>query len=675
VKRLALLTFLPLALLLIPVPGGASAATTCTAIANGMWSARTTWSCSARPRALDAVVIPAGKTVTIADGDTAAAAGLTLAGGALALGEDSELDVTGLAVSGGSTLSGTLSEDASSQVFVTLPPGAQAAIDSSGLTLSGVYLTFDGEGSLGIAGPIAARDGAWVESGVDTTWTGSAPWLLGGDSGTPATSGFAMQDARLTISGPIAALSADEDGEIQLNGSAALYKQDATASVIGVVVSLDSLSEVHVLAGELAGSFRGSGALYVAAGATLGLDGSGLQLAPVAIGLTGSALEIEPGADVTLALPGEPALLSLAIGTGAALDVSTDSAIGPVTSDSPPEALAQDVAIGASGTLSIGSGGGMLALADHHALTGSGTLDGSLDNSAGTVSPSGVLHLTGDYAQGAGGTLALGLRSATDGDSLLVDGTVDLAGALRVSTSYSPAPTASPPVLAASVKPDGTFGTTVAPLSAGHAWKPGYGAAGVTLAVGSAAAGRDAPTSLKAPSLKPAVPVVGGRTRCLPGKWSGADKLSFHWLRGGKPIAKATAARYRVGAADLGRKLACRVTAAATGGAHAMATSTGARARVGLAIGRVVATRGHALSVVLRCAAGERRCSGSLRILVAGRAVAAGRFALRSPGGVVLLRGVGAAARLASGPAVVRASYRNGAGQGRDVLRRLRLTG
>lgn len=59
-------------------------------------------------------------------------------GGALALGDDSELDATGLTVSGGSTLSGVLGEDAAAQIFVTLSPGAQAAIDSSGLTMSAV---------------------------------------------------------------------------------------------------------------------------------------------------------------------------------------------------------------------------------------------------------------------------------------------------------------------------------------------------------------------------------------------------------------------------------------------------------------------------------------------------------------------------------------------------------
>ena len=60
--------------------------------------------------------------------------------------------------------------------------------------------------------------------------------------------------------------------------------------------------------------------------------------------------------------------------------------------------------------------------------------------------------------------------------------------------------------------------------------------------------------------------VVGGRTLCVPGTWKGAHAFAYQWLRGGKPIANATGARYLVSAADAGRGLACRVTATATDG-------------------------------------------------------------------------------------------------------------
>ena len=128
-----------------------------------------------------------------------------------------------------------------------------------------------------------------------------------------------------------------------------------------------------------------------------------------------------------------------------------------------------------------------------------------------------------------------------------------------------------------------------------------------------------APTSLAKPRLRPAVPVVGGRTRCLPGGWKGARSLTYQWLRGGKAIAGATTARYLVAPADRGRRLACRVIATAAGGAHAAATSKRARARAGLRIGKVTAKSGGSYSVVLRCTpasvAAPDRCGCSSRAI------------------------------------------------------------
>ena len=175
--------------------------------------------------------------------------------------------------------------------------------------------------------------------------------------------------------------------------------------------------------------------------------------------------------------------------------------------------------------------------------------------------------------------------------------------------------------------------------------------------------------SLTRPSLRPAAPVVGGRTRCLPGKWTGAHTLTYQWLRGGKPIAHANTQFRRVTPADRGRALACRVTAIATGGARAAAASKPARVRAGLHIGAVTARPGGAVSVALGCPANERTCRGSLRVLVAGHVVASGHFAVRSPGGAARLAAVGSGERQA-GAVVVRASYRNARGAAREIKSR-----
>ena len=673
-RRLALPALLCLALLLIPAAGAFAA--TCTATTSGGWDVAGTWSCHAVPGPPDAVVIPAGKTVSVDAGANPGAAALTLAGGTLALGDSSELDADTFAAIGGGTVRGPQS----ALLAVDLGAGVQAAIDGGGLALDGAYLNVTGDGTFGVAGPLDLSDGGWLESDVDTTWSGSAPWQLGGGTaappgGPPPTSGFEMVAGRLTIAGPTAAQSAPGggDGVIQLDAGATLFKQDASTTALGVGVLMDT-AEIHVERGKLIGRFQGSGELDVSAGATLGLAGSDLQLAPPAIDLAGGTLEVEPGASLSLELPAAPALGHLGLLPGAALDLSVAAGTGPVDSEAPPDELAGQVAIAGGARLAIDGGGGVMGLAQGEVLSGSGELDGSLVNSAGAVQPSGALHITGDYTQGADGTLALALRGPADGDALDVDGAVALAGSLRVATAFSPAANAAPIVLAAASEPAGAFAKVLAPISATRGWVPAYGAAGVALAIGAAGAGGGGgPMSLRAPSLRPAVPVVGGRTRCDPGTWSGAHVLAYRWYRGSKPIAKATAPVYRVAPADGNRGLSCRVTARSAGGARATAASRGARARFGLTVVGVSAAADGGLSVALRCARPELRCRGSLHVLAGHRSLAQGRFSLRAPGGVVHLNGARGLAR--GEAATVQAAYRNRAGASRVLRRQLAVRG
>ena len=167
---------------------------------------------------------------------------------------------------------------------------------------------------------------------------------------------------------------------------------------------------------------------------------------------------------------------------------------------------------------------------------------------------------------------------------------------------------------------------------------------------------------------------MGGRTTCFPGTWKDARTLAYEWLRGTRPIAGATRARYRVAPADRGHRLSCRVTATSAEGDKATASSRRVRVHLGLRIAGVSAGAGGALSANVWCARSERRCSGSLSLLVAGHAVALGHFRLRSPGGMVRMTAVGGATRSAKGEAAtVRAVYRNRAHAARDVVRRLVL--
>jgi len=62
---------------------------------------------------------------------------------------------------------------------------------------------------------------------------------------------------------------------------------------------------------------------------------------------------------------------------------------------------------------------------------------------------------------------------------------------------------------------------------------------------------------------------VGGSLSCALGDWRGNPLLSRQWLRGGAPIAGATAEAYAVTAEDPGQSLACRVSGVTIRGAAA----------------------------------------------------------------------------------------------------------
>ncbi|MBT0994812.1 hypothetical protein KIN34_11025 [Cellulomonas sp. DKR-3] len=80
--------------------------------------------------------------------------------------------------------------------------------------------------------------------------------------------------------------------------------------------------------------------------------------------------------------------------------------------------------------------------------------------------------------------------------------------------------------------------------------------------------------ALSPPKLSGTV-AVGSRVTASRGTWSAAPKsVRYTWLRSGAPIAGATRATYAPVAADVGKKLAVRVTATLTGYPSASAVST-----------------------------------------------------------------------------------------------------
>jgi hypothetical protein len=67
---------------------------------------------------------------------------------------------------------------------------------------------------------------------------------------------------------------------------------------------------------------------------------------------------------------------------------------------------------------------------------------------------------------------------------------------------------------------------------------------------------------------------AGKRLTCLPHSYPSDTDFAYQWLRNGKPISGALGRRRVLGDADLGTRLACRLTAAGPGGSQTV-TSPG----------------------------------------------------------------------------------------------------
>ncbi len=137
-------------------------------------------------------------------------------------------------------------------------------------------------------------------------------------------------------------------------------------------------------------------------------------------------------------------------------------------------------------------------------LEGSGAVTGSVNNTGGTVSPGlgpGLLTLTGNYTQGAAGTLNIelgGLTPITQYDRLVVNGAATLDGVLNTSAinGFTPQIGDSFTVLQYAAH-TGAFATIQ-----GGTFTPAYHAGDLTLVVAGAVA-TATPTGTQAPTATP----------------------------------------------------------------------------------------------------------------------------------------------------------------------------
>jgi trypsin len=137
---------------------------------------------------------------------------------------------------------------------------------------------------------------------------------------------------------------------------------------------------------------------------------------------------------------------------------------------------------------------------------------------------------------------------------------------------------------------------------------------------GSSVPAVSAPVTLAAPKAKtkPRIVgpnVVGYRIGCKNGSWAWPGGASFTvlWLRAGKLQAGKTSTSYTITSADVGKKIACRVTLHATTGSTASATSSGSTAGVRLKLlkhPRIIGT--PSVGSTLQCTTGAWRHTGKL---------------------------------------------------------------
>lgn len=116
-----------------------------------------------------------------------------------------------------------------------------------------------------------------------------------------------------------------------------------------------------------------------------------------------------------------------------------------------------------------------IATLNFSVFSGSGTFEGNLTNNA-TVAPGnspGTMNITGNYAQGTAGTLAIELGSSAY-DVLNITGTADLAGILNVSLydGYTPTDGSVFDFLTAAGGISGGFSSIVGP--SGWSWNVAY---------------------------------------------------------------------------------------------------------------------------------------------------------------------------------------------------------
>ena len=499
-------------------------------------------------------------------------------------------------------------------------PNGHMIKTSSGTTLTGTGIENDGTltvqaGTLSLDGTTAAVQHAGdflANSGATVRITNNQGVVggtgrMGGAGTIEMVHGLMSMGAGSTLDPAV--LDLNFTASIAIDGSTAMTLPDVRLEGGGFnpIFDTDRSVTVTTLSVPNAGTISGGGSVTVPSGGSFSKTGSG-TFTVTNSGPSGESADFVLNVDATLAGgsicvgdsgDGHPDLPSMQINQdftiGAGADAVTFNCSANVVDVNGPNGHLLWEGTGtmtnhgrfdvAGGTLSIGAGqtwavvngialtGGLTSIASGGVLQGAATLTGgvlrgagqvtgNVTNTSGTVEPGsspGTLTVTGNYTQGAGGTLRTEIAGTTPGtqfDRLSVGGTATLDGTLAIENApaFDPAVSNTFEILSAASVSGAFSSLTGAQQPSGKTYAATYNADDATLSLT-----QSPPSNTSPPSISGS-PVDGQTLTCNLGTWTGAPSFTYGWLRDGVPIQGATGPTYTLTSGDVGKRVTCRVT-------------------------------------------------------------------------------------------------------------------
>ena len=541
-----------------------------------------------------------GVTLTLND-QTGVTDSTFISAGTLGLGRGAKLENTGqLTLFAGSAISA--SQDAVYTVHNA--PGGNLFQEGSAASIA----NFDNDGVFHV------NQNGFTITGNNPSPPSSGDWVLAAATtmslavGSDSWAGNVSGPGKLVLNGvgsvSMTSASSFAPGAVEINGGT-LTLGTAATTIAGPTLKIDAGGTLNIAAGHtysppsatiISGSLGGAGTLVLnnQSLGSLNISAATLKLSGATFWGTGT-INVGNGATVlntgTLNATGTAALggLNDSVGTltnqtGATLSASSTASLTHVVN-----AGTLTISSGTPGIQGVQSAGGLTVVSPATTLAqaggpytlnggilrGFGTVAADLVNTGGTVAPGGsvgVLTLTGNYTQGAGGRLEEEISGTTLGsgyDHLQVGGDATLDGTLAILNDPLFDPQVGQTFTVVSTSPGNVHGT-FAQLTGDTVGAKRYSASylpatppqkNVVLGLSLSPPTNTTPPLVSPPSAHP-----GETLACSDGTWSGATSFTYAWRRDGTDIAGASSAQYVVQTGDVGHTLDCRVTAANTAG-------------------------------------------------------------------------------------------------------------